>query len=329
MVTRRKIVLAIGASALISPLRSFAQSTKTAHIGFFYFGTRQSALDSGRYQAFVDSLRNLGYVEGKNLIIEARYADSMMERVKEYAAELVQIKLDAIVATGSPVYRPLQQATTTIPVIVTVTSDPVADGLAASMSKPGGNFTGFSDNGADIVAKYLELLKLASPKLSRVGVLLNPDNIGHPSQLVRIIAAAQKIGIQITMAEAATEQDLVREFAMLVKVRAGAVIVLNDTYFFQQLRSISAHALKHHLTSIYSVREYVEAGGLMSYGPDITDNFRRAAIYVDKILKGAKAGGLPFEQPTRFYLFVNGKVAKSLGVVITPELQLRAEKIID
>ena len=327
---RRRLLIALGSAALASPLSSIAQlAAKTARIGFFYFGTRQSALDGGRYQALVEGLRDLGYVEGKNLVIESRFADGKAERTKALAAELVQLKVDVFVATGSATYRSLQQAAPTTPIVITVTADPVAGGYAASMARPGGNITGFSDSGADIVAKYLELLRAAAPKLSRVGVLLNPANVTHATQLVRIISAAQKIGIRTIMAEAATEQEIAREFTMLTRDQAGAVIVLNDTYFFQQLRQIAALALKHRLPSIYSVRQYAEAGGLMSYGPNITDNFRRAATYVDKILKGAKAGELPFEQPMRFYLFINGKTAKSLGVAIPQELLLRAEKVIE
>ena len=328
MVTRRRVVIALGAGAL-APFASFAQPSGIPRIGFFYFGTRESAIDGGRYQAFVQGMRDLGYVEGKNLVIEARYADGKAERTKALAAELVQLKVDVFVATGSATYRSLQQAAPTTPIVITVTADPVAGGFAATMARPGGNVTGLSDSGADIVAKYLELLRAAAPKLSRVGVLLNPGNVNHPTQLVRIISAARKTGIHVTMAEATNEHDIEHEFTLLAKERVGAVIVLNDTFYFQQLRQIAAQALKHRLPSIYSIRQYAEAGGLMSYGPDIVDNFRRAAVYVDKILKGAKPGELPFEQPTRFYMFINGKTAKALGLTIPRELLLRADKVIE
>lgn len=327
---RRRVVIALGVVAFAAPLAVFAQQQSAIpRIGFFYLGTREAAFDSGRYQAFVQGMRDLGYVEGRNVIIESRFADSKSERVKALAAELAQLKVDIIVATGSATYRSLQQAAPKTPIVITVTADPVASGYAASMARPGGNFTGLSDSGADFVAKYLELLRAASPKLSRVGVLLNPDNVAHPAQLVRVISAAQKTGIHIILAEASTEQDIARAFQMLANEKAGGVIALNDTFYSQQLRQIAAQALKHRLLSIYSIREYAEAGGLMSYGPNILDNFRRAAVYVDKILKGAKPGELPFEQPTRFFMFINGKTAKALGLTIPQELLLRVEKVIE
>ena len=330
MIVRRRVVIALGVVAFAAPLAVFAQQQSAIpRIGFFYLGTREAAFDSGRYQAFVQGMRDLGYVEGRNVIIESRFADSKSERVKALAAELAQLKVDIIVATGSATYRSLQQAAPKTPIVITVTADPVASGYAASMARPGGNFTGLSDSGADFVAKYLELLRAASPKLSRVGVLLNPDNVAHPAQLVRVISAAQKTGIHIILAEASTEQDIARAFQMLVNEKAGGVIALNDTFYSQQLGQIAGQALKHRLLSIYSIREYAEAGGLMSYGPNIIDNFRRAAVYVDKILKGAKPGELPFEQPTRFFLFINGKTAKALGLTIPQELLLRVEKVIE
>ena len=330
MIVRRRVVIALGVVAFAAPLAVFAQQQSAIpRIGFFYLGTREAAFDSGRYQAFVQGMRDLGYVEGRNVIIESRFADSKSERVKALAAELAQLKVDIIVATGSATYRSLQQAAPKTPIVITVTADPVASGYAASMARPGGNFTGLSDSGADFVAKYLELLRAASPKLSRVGVLLNPDNVAHPAQLVRVISAAQKTGIHIILAEASTEQDIARAFQMLANEKAGGVIALNDTFYSQQLRQIAAQALKHRLLSIYSIREYAEAGGLMSYGPNILDNFRRAAVYVDKILKGAKPGELPFEQPTRFFMFINGKTAKALGLTIPQELLLRVEKVIE
>ena len=328
MIARRTLLIALAAGT-IAPLTPFAQGTGTARIGFLYFGTRRSALDSRRYQTFIESLRELGYVEGKNIAIEGRFADGKAENIKALAGELVKLKTDVIVATGSQTYRPLQQATTTIPIVITVDSDPVANGYGASMARPGGNMTGFSNSGADIVAKYLELLKAAAPTLARVGVMLNPGNGAHPQQLVRIMTEAQKSGVRVILALAATDQDLAREFSMLARERADAVMFLNDTFFVQQLRQIAALSLKHKMGSIYSIPEYAESGGLMSYGPDVLDNFRRAAVYVDKILKGAKAGELPFEQPTRYYLIINRKSARALNLTIPQELLLRADKVIE
>jgi len=327
--TRRRFLIALGAGVLAVPRGSLAQKQpKGARIGFLYFGSRQSSLDTGRYDAFVQGMRELGYVEGPNFIIEARFADGKPERLPALAAELVRLKVDVIVATGTPAYRALQHATTTIPVVITVTFDPVGDGFAASMARPGGNFTGLTLGAADLGPKLLELLKAAMPKLSRVAVLVQPGNPAHPQRLVRIMSAAQKIGIQVVLAEAGTVPEIEREFAMMTKERANASIVLADGFFLQESRPIAAQALKHRLPSISQLREYAEAGGLMSYGPNSVDNFRRAATYVDKILKGAKPGELPFEEPTRYHLLINRKTALSLSLTIPQALLGQADEVI-
>jgi putative ABC transport system substrate-binding protein len=314
---------------LAVPRGSLAQQlSKVARIGFLYYGSRQSSLDTGRYNAFVEGMRKLGYVEGTNFIIEARFADGKLERLPALAAELVRLKVDVIVTQGTPVNRALQHATTTIPVVSTLTTDPVGDGFAASMARPGGNITGLSISAADLGPKLLELLKAAVPKLSRVAVLLHPENAAHPPRLKRIMSAAQKVGIQVVLAEAGTVQEIEHEFAMMTKERANAAIILADGFFVQESRSTAAQALKHRLPSISQSREYAEAGGLMSYGPNLVDNFRRAATYVDKILKGAKPGELPFEQPTRYSLVINHKTAMALGLTIPQALLLQADEVI-
>ena len=290
--------LATGLAAELLPMAARAQ-TKSARVGFLYYGSRQSTLDTGRYQAFVEGMRELGYVEGKNLVIESRFADGNSERVPTLAVELVGLKVDVIVAGGGSVYRALHHATRTIPVVAMAVPDPVADGLAASLARPGGNFTGLSISADDLGPKHLELLRAAAPKLSRVAVLIHPRNPSHPLQLKRIMSAAQKVGIQVLLAEAGTVTEVEREFAMLAKERAGAVMIRPDTFFDQESRLIASQTIKHRLPSIGLNRLYAEAGGLLSYGPDLKDNSRRAATYVDKILKGAKPGELPFEQPTR------------------------------
>jgi len=327
--TRRKFLIALGTSVLAVPRGSLAQQpSKGARVGFLYFGSRQSSLDTGRYDAFVQGMRELGYVEGTNFIIEARFADGKPERLPALAAELVRLKVDVIVATGTPAYRALQHATTTIPVVITVTFDPVGDGFAASMARPGGNFTGLTLGAADLGPKLLELLKAATPKLSRVAVLVQPGNPAHPQRLVRIMSAAQKIRIQVVLAEAGTVPEIEREFAMMTKERANATIILADGFFLQESRIVAAQALKHRLPSISQLREYAEAGGLMSYGPNSVDNFRRAATYVDKILKGAKPGELPFEEPTRYHLLINRKTALSLSLTIPQALLGQADEVI-
>ena len=329
MNNRRKLIIALGAGALTAPFSSLAQQQgKVWRIGFFYFGSRPSSLTTGRYHAFVQGMRELGYDEGKNLLIETRFGDGGTQRLPVLAAELLKSKVDVIVATGSPVYSALRHANTTIPIVVTVTADAVIEGLAASLARPGGNFTGLSDAAAILGPKQLELLMAAVPQLTRAGVLLNPDNGSHPAQLQGLTLAAQKIGVHVVVAKAAKVAEIEPGFATLAKERADAVILFGDTFFVQQTQQIAQTALKHRLPSISLTHEHPQAGGLMSYGSDIVDNFRRAATYVDKILKGAKPGELPFEQPTRYLFAINFKTAKALGLTIPQSLLLRADEVI-
>jgi putative ABC transport system substrate-binding protein len=327
---RRSFLGTLAGGLLATPLAAEAQQPSTVtRVGFFYFGSRQSALATGRYAAFLEGMRELGYVEGKNLIIEARFGDSRPDRLPELAAELVRLKVDVIVATGSPTYRVLQRTPSIPPIVITVTFDPVVEGLAASMARPGGNFTGLSDTAADLGPKQLELFRAVLPKLSRVGVLLNPDNVSHPAQMKRLMLAAQKVGIQVVLAEAGTVAAIEPGFASLARERAEAVVLFGDTFFVQHFQQVAQAALKHRAPSIYVSHEYAKGGGLMSYGADLIDNFRRAATYVDKILRGAKPAELPFEQPTRFYLVINLKTAKALGLTIPPSLLQRADQVIE
>lgn len=329
MITRRKLLTAFSAGAIAAPFANLARAQgKMARIGFFYLGSRQSALETGRYNAFVQGMRDLGYVEGKNLIIESRYADGNSDRLPALAAELIKANIDVIVATGAPTYRALQQATA-IPVVITVGSDPVREGWAASMARPGGHFTGLTSTAAEAGPKLLELLMAVIPKLSRIAVMVHPNNSAHPPQLKNIMSVAQKSDIQVMLAEADTAPGIGREFAMLAKQRVGAVILLNDTFFVQQLREFAAQSLKHRIPSISSLIDYAELGGVMSYGPDLVDNFRRAAAYVDKILKGTKPGELPIEQPARYRLTVNRKTAKALGLTFPQTIMVSADKVIE
>jgi putative ABC transport system substrate-binding protein len=327
---RRDLLVAFSLGALTGALPALAQQKgKIRRIGFFYLGSRQSALETGRYQLFLQAMRDLGYVEGKHFVIEARYADGKAERLPDLAAELVRSKVDVIVATGTPLYQALQKATKTIPIVITTSPDPVRDGFAASLARPGGNFTGLSSNNAEAIPKHVELLMTAVPRLSRIAVLRNPDNVGSFPQLKSIQAAAQKTGLQVLPVDARTPDGIERGFSTMAKERAEAVIIPGDTFFLQQVRQIAELALKHRLPSTYVTREYAEAGGFMSYGQNITENFRRAATYVDKILKGAKPGELPIEQPTIFELVINRKTARAIGLTIPQELLLRADRVIE
>jgi len=327
---RRDLLVAFSLGALTGALPALAQQKgKIRRIGFFYLGSRQSALETGRYQLFLQAMRDLGYVEGKHFVIEARYADGKTERLPDLAAELVRSKVDVIVATGTPLYQALHKATKTIPIVITTSPDPVRDGFAASLARPGGNFTGLSSNNAEAIPKHVELLMTAVPRLSRIAVLRNPDNVGSFPQLKSIQAAAQKTGLQVLPVDARTPDGIERGFSTMAKERAEAVIIPGDTFFLQQVRQIAELALKHRLPSTYVTREYAEAGGFMSYGQNITENFRRAATYVDKILKGAKPGELPIEQPTIFELVINRKTARAIGLTIPQELLLRADRVIE
>jgi putative tryptophan/tyrosine transport system substrate-binding protein len=326
---RRTFISGVASSIVALPLGAFAQQQdKVWRIGFFYFGSRQSALDTGRYPAFVQGMRELGYIEGKNVIIETRFGDGKVDRLRGIVAELVRSKVNVIVATGSAAYRALEHAAASIPIVVTVTADPMIDGLAESLARPGGNFTGLTDTAADLGPKQIELLMAVVPQLSRAGVLLNPDNVSHPVQMKRLMLAAQNVGVQVVLAEAGTIADIEPGFAALARERANAVILFGDTFFVQQLQQIAQAAIKYRVPSMYTLHEYVEAGGLMSYGADLVDNFRRAATYVDKILKGARPGDLPFEQAARYSLAINLKTAKALGITIPQSLLVRADEVI-
>ena len=312
------------------PLAPFAQQKgKVARIGFFYFGSRQSALDTGRYQKFLQGMRELGYVEGKNLVIEGRFADGISERLPGLAAELVRLNPDVIVVTGTSGVYALKKATRTIPIVITAGADPVGEGFAASLARPGGNITGLATSNVEVFPKHVELLKTALPKLSRIAVLWNPANDVHSARLKQLQAVAQKAGIHAVGAGGRTADEIERGFATMTRERAEAVIILNDTFFVQQLRQIAELSAKHKLPSLFGAIEYAEYGGLMGYGQNVADNFHRAATYVDKILKGAKPGELPIEQPTRLSLAINRKTAKAIGLAIPQELVLRADRVIE
>ena len=328
--SRRSFLAALGMGTLALPGRALAQPTsKVARVGLLYYSTRQSFVDTGRDQAFVQGMRELGYIEGKHFTVEARFADGKTERLPALAGELVHLKVDVILATGAAVVRAVHHATTTIPIVAAILYDPVGDGFVPSLARPGGNITGLAFTAANLGPKQLELLKALTPRLSRVAVLLHPGNPAHPQQLVGIMSAAQEIGIQVVLAQAGTAADVERACAMTSRERAPAMIVLADPFFLGEPQLIAAQAMKHRLALISGLHELTEAGGLMSYGPNLLENYRRAATYVDRILKGAKPGDLPFEQPTRYQLVINGKTAKALGLTIPPSLRGQADEVIE
>jgi putative ABC transport system substrate-binding protein len=327
MSNRRKLVIALGAGALIAPFACFAQQqrSKIARIGLL----EPASTSANWREALIAGLRELGLVEGKNIVIESRGAEGKYERLPGLAAELVQMKVDVIVAAGTAAIQAAQQATTTIPIVMVRTGDPVGFGFVASLSRPGRNITGLSNVGVDLSSKYLELLRAAVPKLSRVTVLVNPDNLNHPDYLKRIQAMAKTNSVTISPAQASTASQIEAAFAAMKQERAGALIVLPDAFFFAQARRIAELAAQHRLPTMFANRDSVESGGLMSYGQNVTEHYYRAATYVDKILKGAKPADLPVEQPTKIELVINLRNAKAIGLTIPQELLLRADKVIE
>ncbi len=328
MNNRRKLLVALGAGAITVPFGSFAQQkSRVWRVGFLSPAGLPDSLESHIFGAFLRGMRELDYVEGKNLAMEWRFADGKNERLASLAAELVQIKVDAIVASGTQATRAAQKATTTIPIVVSV-GDAVGMGLVKSLARPGGNITGISNLGQEIGSKRLEMLLSMVPKLTRVAVLVNPDN--QPVELLnRIQAAAQKTGVMVLPVAARTAQGIENAFSMMIREKTGAVIVAQDVFFVQQVSQIAQLAAKHRLPSIAGPREHVEAGGLMSYGASISDIYRRLSTYVDKIFKGAKPADLPVEQPVIFELIINGKTAKALGLKIPQSLLIMTDKVIE
>ncbi len=283
-------------------------------------------------EAFRRGLRDLGYVEGRNFVMEFRGAGGQIERFSAAAAELVALKVDVIVAGGTLMTRAAMQATRTIPIVSPVAGDAVADGLVASLARPGGNVTGLSLVSPELVAKRLELFKLAIPGGSRLAVLRQPGAVPEGTEKVVLKeyeSAARALGLQLQFVEVRRADDLDKAFSDVSKGRTNAVVLFGGAMFFDERKRIVGLAARHRLPAVYSVREFVDAGGLMSYGVDMADMYRRAATYVDKILKGAKPGDLPMEQPTKFEMVINLKSAKALGLTFPPAVLARADKVVE
>jgi putative ABC transport system substrate-binding protein len=328
---RREFIGTLAGGLLGAPLAAEAQqAAKIARIGYLAFNL--AAGDPRIREAFLQGLRDLGYVEGRNLLIEYRDAAGKTERFPALAAELVALKVDVIVAGGGTLAAlAAKQATTTLPIVFAAVGNPVAEGLVTSLARPGGNVTGLSLVQQELVGKSLELLKQAVPEVSRVALLLKPDAMPDRAKKDRLNAAdvaARALGVRLQVVEARGPEDFDRAFSDMTRARAGALAVLATPVFDSERRRLVDLAAKNRLPTVYSYRSYVEAGGLMSYGPDLADSFRRAATYVDKILKGAKPGDLPVEQPTKFELVINLKTAKALGLTIPQSLLERADEVI-
>ena len=293
-----------------------------------YLAATSRSTNSVRSEAFRQGLRQLGYEEGKNIIIEYRFAEGNLDRLPALAAELVQLKVEVMVTVGTASTRPANNATRTIPIVMAQDSDPVGNGFVTSMARPGGNITGLSQMAPDLAVKELELLKEVLPKLSRVAVFGTSTSASNAQALREIEAPAKTLGIAVQYQDVRSASDIESAFAAGLKGRAEAVLVLTSAVFTRQRTQLVGLANKNRLPTIYPQSDYIESGGLMFYGPNVTDMFRRAAVYVDKILKGAKPGDLPVEQPTKFQLVINLKTAKQIDLTIPPNVLARADRVI-
>jgi putative ABC transport system substrate-binding protein len=330
MITRRTFLAGTGAMLLAAPLVAEAQpAAKVARIGWL-----GANLAGGPHliEVFRQGLRDLGYVEGRNVVIEIRDAEGKFERFPTLAAELVALKVDVIVAGGATrAILAATQATKTIPIVFAGVADPVAIGFVASLARPGGNVTGLSSLTVELVGKCLELLTQAIPGVSRVAALWQPVAGAERTNkdfLKEADVAARALRVRLQVVEARGPADFDRAFSEMTRARAGALTVLTSAMFYSERRRLVDLAAKNRLPAVYQVREFVDAGGLLSYGPDLADLFRRAATYVDRILKGAKPADLPVEQPTKFELVINLKTAKALGLTIPQSVLRRADEVI-
>jgi putative tryptophan/tyrosine transport system substrate-binding protein len=326
---RRELLTALGLCALAAPLGAFAQQQgKVWRVGIL-LPNKAPPSPNLTLDAFRVGMREFGLVEGESYVLELRFAKSQYERLPGLAAELVRLKVDAILTNGSPATQAAQKATTTIPIVMLGVGDPVGSGFVNSLARPGGNITGFCNLASDLGPKYVDLLLGVLPELSRVAVLVNFANPTHHEALKSIQDAAQARGLKVVSAAAKTPEDIDSAFSKMSRENVGAVIVVTEPFFYQQREQIAALAIKKRLPSISGLSSgYVRAGGLMSYASNLADQYRRAGTYVAKILKGAKPADLPVEQAANLELVINLKTAKALGLTIPQVVLLRADEVI-
>jgi len=327
-----KLCLMLAVFILTASLAAEAQPTgKIYRIGYLAAGWGSGTAYLRPLEAFRQGLRELGWVEGQNVLIEYRFAEGRLERLPGLAEELVRLKVDVIAASPTPAALAAKNATRTIPIVGMSLTEPVGVGLVASLARPGGNVTGVAYGfDTDIFGKQLELLKEVIPKVRRVAVLSNPGNSpAQPLIMSSVEGAARSLGLQLQLLEARGPGEFDSAFAVMAKERAGALLVTGDPMFFLHRARLAELAVKNRLPSMSTQGQWVEAGGLMSYGPSFPDLYRRAATYVDKILKGARPADLPIEQPTKFELVINLKTAQALGLTIPRSLLQRADQVIE
>jgi putative ABC transport system substrate-binding protein len=325
MMRRREFVSLLGGAAAAWPLGARAQQpAKVWRIGIVVEGMRSAA-----YDGFLQGMDELGYVAGKDYIIDWRFADGRYLRILDLVGDFAKLNIDLIFLGSPAMVYPVRQATRTIPIVMGYSIDPVGNGFVSNLSHPGGNITGLASSGEDTSAKQLELLAAVVPKLSRVGLLQNPENSSSSSILESSRAAAQAAGLELVPVDARVPQDIDEAFQALTRQRVGALKVSSDRFLLTQQQQLADLALKYRLPSIFAERAYVEAGGLMSLGESLKDFYRRAASFVDKIFKGARPGDLPIEQLSLFNLVINRKTAEGLGVALPPRTNLSAYEVIN
>ncbi|HSE02155.1 MAG TPA: ABC transporter substrate-binding protein [Burkholderiales bacterium] len=322
------LLVALAFGLLAAPLAARAQTPETLpRIGFL--GNSTAALEANLIGPFQEGLRDLGYVEGKNVLIEYRWAEGKYERFPALIGELLAQKIEVIVTAGTPATLAVKKASTSVPLVMIAVGDPVGTGIVASLARPGGNITGLTSISPELDGKRLQLLREVVPEISYIAVLWNSSS---PLQVVAeraTRAAAQVLQIKVLSLGVRTKEEIEDAFAQIIRERPGALLVLADRLFLHHRARIMDFATQHRLPGVHAYRELVEAGGLMSFGPSYAGMHKRAAYYVDKILKGAKPADLPVEQPTRFELVVNLKTAKALGLTIPPTILFRADKLIE
>jgi putative ABC transport system substrate-binding protein len=325
---RRNFVALLSGVVAAWPFAARAQhERKISRVGFL--GNSTAALEANLVGPFREGLRKYGYEDGRNVEIVFRWADGRYERFPALIAELIAANVDVIVTAGTPAAFAVKKATSTVPVVMAAVGDPVGTGLVSSLARPGGNITGLSGTATDLEGKRLELLREVAPNLSQVAFFLNPANALHDLSLRQARAAANALRIKLLPQEVRRSEDLDGAFASIVKEQPGGLLILADRIFLHNRERIMKFAIERRLPSVNAYRELVEAGGLMSYGPSYEDMHRRAADYVDKILKGARPGDLPIEQPTKFDLLINAKAAKALAIAFPPTVLARADEVIE
>ena len=329
MIARRRVVIAPAGGALAVQTSHAQKPRRLWRIGLLELASKPYQIDGGYLSAFVAGMRELGYEPDKDFVFEERFANGDSGRLPALAAELVRAGVELLITSGTQANRAALQSSTTIPIVTTAEADPVGNGFAVSLSHPGKNITGLATLLAETIVKNFELLCVMVPKRARIGLLNNPRNPGHKAQLANLQAAANKLGVTIAPVDATSVDEIERAVATMPRDGIQAFMTLPDRFFSQQVQQIAQLSLKHRLISSFYRPEYPDAGGLMSHGQDLLGNWRRAAMFADRIFKGAKAGDLPFEQPTIFELVVNLKTARELGISVPQSVQVQATRLIE